>query len=263
MSDRPGGQQPAPGEDEELQLGPIEDDGESAELEDQDAEGDAYEGLDEADQDPGREDDRQVQDQVGQRRGPRGRPYGEQIRGLETRLAEESARSQRFEGELQRLLAERNAPRQPSAAEVAEQQRIERERFEMMSPYEQFQYTQQQIETRVAQRVQQSQVALWDQGDRRAYDDLLERNPAYRKFESKVEDLRRQAPGVERRVLLATAIGMQALEQGGAARTRATNRAAERAVQNGARPSQARGDVPAHRQRRGDALEERLRGQLI
>lgn len=262
MSDIPAGRDPAGAvlDDDEAGLGPLEDENPD---EPEDGEGD------EADESGGdaeavADDEPQGRPQeVGGGRRARGQAFGSRIRGLEAELAEERTRVRTFEQQLQTLLAERNQPRAPSPAEIAEQQRQERERFEMMSPYEQHLYTQQKIEQGVAQRTQAMAQTLWDQGDRRAYEDLLERTPAYRKFDAKVEELRRQAPGVERRVLLATAIGLQALDQGGAARSRAARAAEAGRAANGVRPSQARGDVPAQRTRRADDLEERLRGQSI
>jgi hypothetical protein len=186
----------------------------------------------------------------------RGQPYGQRIRDLETRNSE-------LDRTIRDLLARQNAPRQPTQAEIAEQQRLERERFEQMTPYEQHLYSQQQLGQAVQRAIGQAVQPLRDQSDRMEYDGLLRENPAYRRFDAQVEDLKRQAPDVPRRLLLATAIGMRAMEQGGAAATRQRNQAAANAGRQGTRPSQSRGDVPSERGRQGQTAADRLRGVKI
>lgn len=190
----------------------------------------------------------------------RGRPNGEVIRSLESENRELKSRITTFEQQLQGLINER---RQPSAAEIAAQQEAERQHFEMLSPYEQHQWTQRKIAEEVERRTNGIAINLWDQNDRRDYESLLQSNPAYRRLDDKVEELRRQAPQVARRILLATAIGMAALERGGAARTRAARNSEANGQRHQARPSNGRGDVAAPRGRQGDSLDERLRNAAI
>lgn len=163
-----------------------------------------------------------------------------------------------FEQQLQGLVAQRN---QPSPAEVAAQQERERQQFELMSPYEQFQYTQAKIREETARNTNQIAAGLWDQNDQRDYAALLETTPAYRRYDDRVNELRTQAPGVSRRILLATAIGLRALEGNGAARSRAGRQAEAGAARNGARPSNGRGDVVPQRGRGegSSARDARLR----
>ena len=180
------------------------------------------------------------------------------VQSLVNENRELKARQAQFEQQLAALTAARN---QPSPAEVAAQREQERQQFELMSPYEQFQYTQAKINNEVAQRTNQIASGLWDQNDQRDYAALLETTPAYRRFDDKVSELRTQAPGVARRVLLATAIGLRALEGGGAARTRAGRAAEAGAARNGAQPAGGRGDVGSQRGRGegSSARDARLR----
>ncbi len=189
---------------------------------------------------------------------PPSRRGSPRVQSLVNENRELKARQAQFEQQLAALTAARN---QPSPAELAAQQEQERQRFELMSPYEQFQYTQAKINNEVAQRTNQIASGLWDQNDQRDYAALLEATPAYRRFDDKVSELRTQAPGVARRVLLATAIGLRALEGNGAARTRAGRAAEAGAARNGARPSNGRGDVGSQRGRGegGSARDARLR----
>jgi hypothetical protein len=222
----------------------VEDDGEpDVEVED--------EGAEPVDPDPQPVEPRQGQRQT---RGSR------DFQAMRNENRELKTRVQTFEQQLQSLLAER---RQPSPAEQAAALEAERQRFEMMSPWEQHQYTQRQADDRAERRAQQLQATLWNQGDEREYSALLEATPAYRRFDDQVKELQRQAPGVPRKILLATAIGMKAMENGGAARTRSTNRAAAANARQAASPPNARGDVPGGRARGGDDLERRLANQMI
>lgn len=249
MSDIPGGQEPV--ETDEVEL----EDDQTEDAESDEGEGEAGEDAGGADAEIDEDEEGQARSVAAQPRRARGRPNGEVIRELQAQNAE-----------FRRLLAEvreaQQAPRQPTQAEIAEQQRIERERFEMMSPYEQYQYTQQQIRAGVQQETQQIARTLWDQADQREYGDILEKTPAYRRFEAKVNELRAQAPTVPRRILLATAIGMAAMEGGGRQRQRSERNAEVNRQRQEARPAGGRGDVEPQRGRRDD-LEDRLRGQLI
>ncbi len=186
------------------------------------------------------------------RRGsPRVQSLVNENRELKTKLSS-------FEQQLQGLVAQRN---QPSPADIAAQQERERQQFELMSPYEQFQYTQSRIREETARNTNQIASNLWDQNDQRDYAALLETTPAYRRYDDRVAELRTQAPGVSRRVLLATAIGLRALEGNGAARTRASRQAEAGAARNGARPAGGRGDVAPQRGRGegSSARDARLR----
>lgn len=165
-----------------------------------------------------------------------------------------------FEQQLQGLINER---RQPSPAEQAQAAEAERQHYEMLSPYEQHQFTQNKIAAEVERRTNGIALNLWDQNDRRDYETLVASNPAYRRLDEKVEELRRQAPQVSRRILLATAIGLNTLERGPAARTRAARNSETAAARHATRPSNGRGDVASSRGRAGDSLEERLRNQSI
>lgn len=256
MSDLPTGGDPAAEElpdDEEILEDQEADDGEGQAGEDG---GDAAEGEPDPDAEEGEGSQGQARD-VTPRGRARGRAYGEQIRELQGQLTRQQ---QEFERQLRELT---QVQRQPSAAEIAAAQEAERQRYELMSPYEQFQYSQQRIAEGVASQTRQIEQRLWEQNDQREYEGLLAATPAYRRLDDRVQDLKRQAPGVPRRVLLATAIGLRAMEQSGAATTRATNRAAAATQRNTTRPPAGRSDVGAERSRRGDDLEERLRGQAI
>ncbi len=258
MSDIPAKTGGEPADDAEADL----ENPEIEELEDEAADGEAGdgeagddEGSDAAEAGEGQE--RQARCVETPRGRARGRAYGEQIRELQSQRAADKAE---FDRQLAALMAER---RQPSQAEMAAQAEAERMRLEMMSPVEIAAYYHQKTLTEVTQQTQQMARSLWDQNDQREYERMLAQTPAYRRYGPQVEDLRRQAPGVPRRVLLATAIGLRALEQGGAARTRAAAAAERGADRNAVRPSSGRGDVSPERSRRGDDLEERLRNQSI
>ncbi len=172
-------------------------------------------------------------------------------------LANENRELRSRQVEFERQLAALTAARaQPSPAEVAAQQERERQQFELMSPYEQFQYAQSKIREETARNTNQMAAHLWDQNDRRDYGALLEATPAYRRYAETVEELRTQAPGVSRRILLMTAIGKHVLEGGGAARTRAVRSAEAGAARQISRPSNGRADVPSERGR-GDTTSAR------
>lgn len=183
-----------------------------------------------------------------------------EIVALRRRAQQAEARVADFERQLQQVV---NQQRQPTAAERAEEERREAEALEMMTPAQQARYFHDKSRKEMQAELQQTRMVMWDQSDRQQYESLLAQDPAYRRYDEQVEELRKQAPGVSRRILLATAIGMRALEQKPAAKTRAARNGAASAERHAAQPSRARGDVAAPRNRAGDDLEERLRGQAI
>jgi hypothetical protein len=165
------------------------------------------------------------------------------------------------EAQVRQLLS---TQRQPSQAEVEEQRRREDEAYELMSPSQQRAYTENKIARQVQQLVQNAVAPIHDQNDRAEYERELDRNPKLKRFTDQVEDFKRQAPGVPRRMLLATALGLQALDNQGAVRTRGARNSAAQGEQHRAAPSSGvRADVSPNRGRRGDDLDERLRGQSI
>jgi hypothetical protein len=166
--------------------------------------------------------------------------------------------------DFQRQLAELSAARnQPTAAEKAEADRREREALDQMTPAEAAIYTRNQLTAEFDRKLQNTQLQLWSSSDQQDYDRLLEANPTYRRFDAKVQEMHRQAPTVARRVLLATAIGLRALEGGGAARTRAANGATAQGQRQAARPAGGRSDVAPERGRGGRGGFEHLRDVQI
>lgn len=184
------------------------------------------------------------------------RTTSDEIRDLRRRAQEAERRNQEFQQQLAQVMQGR------SQADLAREQQQEQERLALMSPEERTQYEIQQLRRENQYRDQQYRAALFEQTDKIQYDNLVAQNPTYRRFDDKVEELRRQAPNVPRRILLATAIGMSAMERGGQARTRAQNTAERRARANVTNPPGGRGAATG-RQRQGGSLEDRLRGQLI
>jgi hypothetical protein len=174
-------------------------------------------------------------------------------RDLKNRVAD-------FEKQLASLVQQQ---RQSSPAEIAAQERAEAEAVSMMAPAEVARYYSQRSEQRIQTELNQTRQMLWDQNDQGQYDTLVAQNPAYRRYADRVEELRRQAPGVSRRILLATAIGMRALDGEPGARTRAANRNAEQSRQQMARPSNGRGDVAAPTTRTAGNRWDRLRNVQI
>lgn len=190
-----------------------------------------------------------------QRRGsPRVQGLANENRTLKRKLDD-------VEAQVRQLL---NGQRQPSQAEIEEQRRREDEAYELMSPSQQRAYTENKIARQVQQLVQNAVAPIHDQNDRAEYERELDRNPKLKRFTDQVEDFKRQAPGVPRRMLLATALGLQALDNQGAVRTRGARNSAAQGEQHRAAPSSGvRADVSPNRGRRGDDLDERLRGQSI
>ncbi len=168
------------------------------------------------------------------------------VQALANEVKELRAAKASFEQQLQALVAERRQPTQAEQAAAIEQ---ERQHFELMTPYEQFQYSQAKIREETARNTNQIAQNLWEQNDLRDHAALLESNPAYRRYDDAVTELKQRAPGVARRFLLATAIGLKALEQGGAARTRAGKAAETAAERQNARPAGGRSDTPSDRGR--------------
>lgn len=154
--------------------------------------------------------------------------------------------NRQFREQVEALLRQQS---QPTQAQIVEQARIEREQYEALTPYEQHLYSQQKFQQQQQQILQQ----INDRSDQGEYARLVEQNPNYRRFEAKVEELRKQAPNVPRRILLATAIGMAALDGGGEAKTRARNTARENKAAQQARPATGRSDVAPQRTRTGGA----------
>jgi hypothetical protein len=167
-----------------------------------------------------------------------------------------------FERQLQQLVAER---RQPSQAEIAAEQAREAEAVALMSPAEVAAYYSQKTERTIRAELQRDRAVLFDRADKNEYDALLRETPAYRRYDEKVEELYRQAPTVPRRILLATAIGMAAMEGKGRATTRATRAADEARGRQTARPTNGRGDVRSDRGRSTAARDdfEHLRNVAI
>ena len=254
-----------PGDDVELDTdleGIDPDENLEAEDDGQDGEGDANAAEDGGNgegEDAGNDDERQPQGQSRQvsrqqpRREGRYQRLANENRTLKTQLST-------FEQQLQALLAQRS---QPSAAEQAAAAREEQERVQLMAPHEVAAYYAQKTERAVAQQLNQTRQALFDQNDQVQFNQMLDGDPRLRRYEEKVEELRRQAPAVPRRILLATAIGMAALDGKGPARTRAANAAQGQQQRQTARPSNGRGDMPADRRRSGGNLDDRLRNVLI
>lgn len=176
----------------------------------------------------------------------------EENRELRTRIAD-------FERQLAQIS---QAQRQPSPAELAAAERAEAEAVSMMAPAEVAKYYAQKSEQRVSAELNQTRQLLWDQNDQAQFETLLTQNPNFGRYKEKVEEFRRQAPGVARRILLATAIGMQAMDGAPAAKTRARNRAAAAAERQSVRPpSNGRGDVAT--EGRGGSRWDRLKDVQI
>lgn len=238
------------------------------ELEDQNAEtqddfaedGDPSDGY-EADEDGeagesggGSEDGQQAQVERNVRRSHSARP-GRRERER-ARLDNLERENRQFREQVERLLQQQS---QPTPQQIAEQARLEREQYESLTPYEQHLYTQQKFQQQQQQVLQQ----ISDRTDQGEYARLVEQNPRYRAFEAKVEELRRQAPNVPRRILLATAIGMAALDGGGEAKARARTTAQGNKAAQQARPATGRSDVAPQRTRTGARGFEHLRNVQI
>lgn len=235
-----------PDEDQEAE------DEDSGDDEGADAEADAEDGGDaEGDADAAaREQTRQV-------RLPRSQSRYQRLANENREL---KARQAQFERQLQEAINQR---REPTAAEIAAEQQREAEAVSMMAPHEVAAYYARKTENTINARLNQQERMLFDRADKAEYDGLLRDTPTYRRYEEKVEELRALAPNVSRKILLATAIGMRAMDGGGAARTRATRTAAANGERQRARPSNARGDVRSERGRSGGSLEDRLRDAQI
>lgn len=252
--------EPKPGENaEELETELEEAEDPEVDEVDPDAEGpedepDAGGEGDEVEGDEGKGQARQV---APTRRGsPRVQALANENRDLKSKLSD-------FERQLREISAQAGQ-RQPTQAEIAEQERREQEALELMTPAQVAAYYHQKTLRIVEQQTNQTRAHLFEQTDRQQYDGLLAQNPAYRRYDDKVAELKRQAPGVPRQILLATAIGMRAMEGSGAAKTRQAKAAETQAARHRAAPSQARADVPAsRRERSGDDLEQRLTGVSI
>lgn len=254
MSDLP---TPPPGDDEDVPDEVEEEVVDAAETEGDDEAGEPDAGsVPDLGDDSGQVSPQGPQGQVRQRRSPgaaRFERLSNENRDLKNRVAD-------FERQLQTLVQQQ---RQPSPAEIAAQERAEAEAVSMMAPAEVARYYSQRSEQRIQTELNQTRQMLWDQNDAAQYDGLLTQNPAYRRYADRVEELRKQAPGVSRRILLATAIGMRALDGEGSARTRAATRNAEQTRQQAARPTNGRGDVAAPTTRSSGGRWDRLRNVQI
>src|SRR5712691_6202755 len=156
MSDPVPGQ--VPGDDE-----PLDDLDPTEEVEDESEEGDEPEP--EADGEAG-------EDGEPERPQPAARPQrgSPRVQALANENRELKAEQAEFKRQLAELVAER---RQPSQAEIAAAQEAERQRFEMMSPYEQFHSSQQRITSEVERRTNAIGSAMWEQNDQQQYEALL------------------------------------------------------------------------------------------
>lgn len=241
MSDLPTGGVPAADPDDEIPLDLEADDPpEDEELPEDDGEGEEQED----------EGEPVAAAQPARRGSPRVQAFVNENRELKARLAVERAA---FERQLSDLTLARN---QPSPAEIAAAHEADRQRYEMMSPWEQAQYIAQTIDKRVTEQTTNIRIGLWDQNDKRAYDEELRTSPQFRRYDERVEELRKIAPGVSRIDLLDKAIGEYARTHGAAARTRAARGAEAGEARNGARASTPRGDVASQRGR-GDGTSAR------
>lgn len=244
---------PAAAADDETLLDDDDLNGVDPDADDEDAEGEGAQereavGADDGEADAGDADeDRQGRQTQGQTRdvGRGANRY--------QRLANENRELKRRQDTLEReIQISRQQQRQPTQAEIAEAQRVEDERLSMMSPGEQARYLRQQISRDLGQELQRDRQALHDRADKTDYDNLLTSDPTLRKFEDKVAELLPQAPGVPRRILLATAIGMAALDNRGRAKTRGQRQGDAARERQRARPSSGgRSDVRSERGRSG------------
>lgn len=221
-------------------------------------EGEGGEGSD--DREPGEHGGEEVQGQAAERQGNRLRSpsRGEsRIRELANENRELRRRQEDFERQLQQAF------NGPSRADLERQQREREERRALMSPAELVQDVTQELRAEFRTQLQQQNALVWDRSDKSDFDREMEVKPALRRFESRVEELRRIAPGVSRLDLLDKAIGEAARKNIGAARTRQTRTANERSQGQVTRPVSGRSDVPSNRTRGGRTAGDRLDGVLI
>lgn len=246
----------APDSNPEIEL---EDQGTEAEDEfagsDPDAGDEADADGEDGERDRGSEDEgSQAQVQGNVRRSHSARP-GRRERER-ARLDNLERENRQFREQVEALLRQQS---QPTQAQIVEAARLEREQYETLSPYEQHLYSQQKFQ----QQQQQILQHINDRSDQGEYARLVEQNPNYRRFDAKVEELRRQAPNVPRRILLATAIGMAALDGSGEAKSRARTTAQTNKAAQQARPATGRSDVAPQRTRTGARGFEHLRNVQI
>jgi hypothetical protein len=199
---------------------------------------------------------RQARDVAPPRREGRYQRLANENRELKNRVTE-------FERTLQTVVAER---RQPSAAELAAEAERERQAFELMTPYEQHQYTLNKTVTGLRAEYQRDRAAMFEQNDKEKFEAKLQADPRLSRYRDTVEDLKKQAPGVDRQTLLEVAVGRAALNGVGRARNRQTKAADEARTRQTARPSNGRGDVRSDRGRgngAGSGSFEHLRNVSI
>ncbi len=190
-----------------------------------------------------------------QRGSPRVQSLANEVKTLRQERAQDRAE---FERQLRELTQQR---REPSPAEWAEAERIERENFEMLSPWQQKQHIEGRVRAEIERRTRETQASLWDQNDRTQYESYLATHPKLKRFADAVEETRKFAPNVARRILLEREIGRAALENMDAAGTRSGTRTQAERERNRTSPPNGRADVPTSERRRSGAgsLEERLR----
>jgi hypothetical protein len=261
MAGNPRDGETGPGDAEELDTdleGPDPDEDEETDGEDEAASGDE---ADEGDDVSGDDAEGEGESGQGQARHVAAPPPRQ---GRYQRLANENrelkSKLSTFERQLQEVVAARH---QPTQAEIAAQQREEQERLALMTPDERVDYRMAQMQRSMDDKLTRTQAALIDQADKTDFQNLVAQRPNLRRFEPEVEDLKKQAPGLNRRALLAYAIGNKALERELSARRKAERDGAGQRQRQTARPSNGRGDIAADRRRSGGGLTDRLRGVQI
>jgi hypothetical protein len=175
---------------------------------------------------------------------------GKRSRSDEVRALRE--RAQRAETE--RALFERQLLQVQQQGNLAEQRRLEAEeaeRVKFMQPEERITYEIGKLRREYDHRSQQTELRLWDRADHSEYQRELSANPKLSRFNDRVEELRKLAPGVSRLDLLDKAIGEAARRQMGAARNRQERRAETNIRAQTTTPPGGRGNVAAQRQRSG------------
>ncbi len=246
------------------------EDAEDPETEEEDADAGDDAGQDEDDEPDEPEDGRQGRSQETARqdvdrlrhRGGAGEARRFSQESERRRAAEQ--RSQQLEQQLNYLLQQQGQKSQ------AERDREEADRIALMSTAEFAVYVRNQAQQTVQQQVGALRKQIFDESNQSQFRELLARNrvaaAGARAHRDRLEELRRLAPDVPQRVLLATAIGEAAIERGEAALTRGANRAAAANERVRARPASGGRDQPAERRRGGtdrDQRAARLSGQFI
>jgi hypothetical protein len=178
------------------------------------------------------------------------RVVGKRSRSDEVRALRE--RAQRAETSL--ALFERQLQEVKQQKSDEDRRRIEAEeaeRLRMLPPEEQIAYHTNKLRREMQFGLQETQRQLWDRSDHSEYQRELSANPKLSRFNGRVEELRKLAPGVSRLDLLDKAIGEAARRQMGAARNRQERRAETNIRAQTTTPPGGRGNVAAQRQRSG------------